>query len=53
VLPAGSAVRYLDALYLATALSFLELYSNLTVLSFDARIRDNLRALGVPDSGGR
>lgn len=46
-------LRTLVALHLATALSFLELYSNLTVLSFDARIRDNLRALGVPDSGDR
>ncbi|MFN2310918.1 MAG: type II toxin-antitoxin system VapC family toxin [Spirochaetia bacterium] len=41
-------LRSLDALHLATVLSFLELYSDLAVLSFDARILDNLRALGVP-----
>lgn len=41
-------LRSLDALHLATVLSFLELYNDLTVLSFDARIRDNLIALGVP-----
>ncbi|TVR90853.1 MAG: hypothetical protein EA428_07160 [Spirochaetaceae bacterium] len=45
-------LRSLDALHLATALSFLELYSDLRVLSFDTRILDNLGALGVPDSAG-
>lgn len=41
-------LRSLDALHLATVLSFLELYGDLVVLSFDVRVRDNLVALGVP-----
>lgn len=41
-------VRSLDALHLATILSFCELYTDLSVLSYDSRICDNLAALGVP-----
>jgi hypothetical protein len=41
-------VRTLDALHLATALEFLNLYDHLMVLSYDQRILANLPALGLP-----
>jgi hypothetical protein len=37
----------LDALHLATALQFLEAAGTLTLISLDARIRDNAVALGL------
>ena len=40
-------VRSLDALHLATALQFVELYDSVSVLSFDARIVTNVAALGL------
>lgn len=40
-------VRSLDAIHLATALEFLKVYSDLSVLSFDKRIVDNLEPLGL------
>lgn len=39
-------VRSLDAVHLATALRFVELYDDIRVLSFDKRILDNLGPLG-------
>jgi predicted nucleic acid-binding protein len=39
-------VRSLDALHLATGLSFVEIYGDLQILSFDSRILDNLGPLG-------
>lgn len=41
-------IRTLDALHLATALIFREALGDVCMLSFDARIRDNARALGIP-----
>lgn len=41
-------IRTLDALHLATALIFREALGDVWILSFDARIRDNARALGIP-----
>ena len=41
-------VRALDAIHLATALEFLALYPDLSLLSFDQRILANLPALGLP-----
>lgn len=40
-------VRTLDALHLATAVTFREAHPALTVVSLDRRIRDNARALGM------
>jgi predicted nucleic acid-binding protein len=40
-------LRTLDALHLATALEFLNLYDELTVLSYDQPILANLAALGL------
>jgi len=40
-------VRTLDALHLSTALVFLEAFGELTVLSFDDRVRANALALGM------
>lgn len=40
-------VRTLDALHLATALEFQAALGTLTVLSLDARIRENAAALGM------
>ena len=39
-------VRSLDAIHLATALQFVELYDDVRVLSCDKRILDNLAPLG-------
>jgi uncharacterized protein with PIN domain len=41
-------VRTLGALHLATALVFQEALGTLAVLSLDDRIRDNVKALGIP-----
>jgi predicted nucleic acid-binding protein len=41
-------VRTLDAIHLATALEFARVYDPLTVLSFDARVIENLEPLGLP-----
>lgn len=41
-------IRTLDALHLATALIFREALGDVRLLSFDARIRENARALGIP-----
>ena len=41
-------IRTLDALHLATALIFREALGDVWMLSFDARIRDNAHALGIP-----
>ncbi len=41
-------VRTLDAVHLSTMLVFVYLYRDLTVLSFDQRIRRNAEALGLP-----
>lgn len=40
-------IRSLDAIYLSTALEFLQIYPDLVVLSFDKRIIDNLVPLGL------
>lgn len=40
-------LRTLDALHLATALEFAELFDGLAVLSHDRRILDNAEALGL------
>ncbi len=40
-------VRTLDALHLATALVFYEAFGVLTVLSFDDRVRENAKTLGI------
>jgi uncharacterized protein len=40
-------VRTLDALHIATALVFQEAFGAVSVLSFDDRIRENARALGM------
>ena len=40
-------VRTLDALHLATALVFYETFGELTMLSFDERVRANAAALGM------
>jgi len=40
-------IRMLDALHLASAISLLAAYPDLYVLSFDARINDNAKALGL------
>lgn len=40
-------IRTLDALHLATALIFREALGDVCLLSFDERIRDNARALGI------
>jgi predicted nucleic acid-binding protein len=40
-------VRTLDAIHLATALTFAKVYQNLKVLSFDKRITNNCEALGI------
>jgi predicted nucleic acid-binding protein len=40
-------LRTLDAIHLATALELMQLYEDLDVLSFDARIRNNLVPLGI------
>lgn len=41
-------VRALDALHLASALTALEVYPGLAVLTFDDRVTTNARALGLP-----
>ena len=43
-------VRTLDALHLATMLAFRAAYPELTVLTFDQRVRDNALALGIEPS---
>jgi len=40
-------LRSLDAIHLATALEYKKLYPDLTVLSYDRRILDNLIPLGL------
>lgn len=40
-------VRSLDAIHLATVLEFLQIYPDLSVLSFDKRIINNLFPLGL------
>jgi hypothetical protein len=40
-------VRTLDAIHLATALAFTEVFPDLSVLSFDERIVENSRELGI------
>jgi uncharacterized protein with PIN domain len=40
-------VRTLDAIHLATALAFMKALPDLRILSFDARILENARALGT------
>lgn len=40
-------VRTLDAIHLASALELLEVFDELEVLSFDARILSNLQPLGL------
>ncbi len=40
-------IRTLDALHLASALELLRLFPDLTVLSFDRRIVENLAPLGL------
>jgi predicted nucleic acid-binding protein len=39
-------IRSLDAVHLATALEFLQIYPDLKVLSFDHRVVQNLQPLG-------
>lgn len=49
----GEPLRTLDALHVATALVFHEALGDVSVLSFDERIRDTARALGmavIPDA---
>jgi predicted nucleic acid-binding protein len=41
-------VRTLDAIHLASALTALEIYPDVAVLTFDERVRANARGLGVP-----
>lgn len=41
-------VRTLDALHLASALTALEAYPGLAVLTFDERVATNARTLGLP-----
>jgi len=41
-------VRTLDALHLASALTALEVYPDLAVLTFDDRVMANARSLGLP-----
>ncbi|NQU64065.1 MAG: type II toxin-antitoxin system VapC family toxin [SAR324 cluster bacterium] len=43
-------VRSLDAVHLASILEFLILYPDISVLSFDQRIIDNLARLGLEES---
>ena len=40
-------VRTLDAIHLATALAFTEVFPDLRILSFDLRILDNAEAMGI------
>ena len=40
-------IRNSDAVHLATALEFLELYPDLRVLTLDWRVRENAEALGL------
>lgn len=40
-------VRSLDAIHLASALAFAEMFGAVAVLSFDQRIQDNLEPLGL------
>lgn len=40
-------VRTLDALHLATALLFMQVYPDLQILAYDRRIVENAQALGV------
>ena len=44
-------LRTLDAIHLATALVFLKAYPDLQMLSYDRRILDNLRPLGLTPVG--
>jgi hypothetical protein len=44
-------VRTLDAIHLATALEFQDALGTLTMLSLDARIRENAAALGMGIGG--
>jgi predicted nucleic acid-binding protein len=41
-------IRALDAIHLATALRFRETLGVVAMLSYDRRVRDNWRALGLP-----
>jgi predicted nucleic acid-binding protein len=40
-------VRTLDAVHLATALLFMQVYPDLRMLTYDRRIADNAEALGI------
>jgi predicted nucleic acid-binding protein len=40
-------IRALDAIHLATAVEFLQVYPDLVVLSFDRRIVDNIDLIGL------
>lgn len=40
-------VRTLDAIHLATALMFIQAFTDLTMLTFDRRIEANAQALGI------
>ena len=40
-------IRSLDAIHLATAVEFIQIYPDLVVLSFDKRIVDNIVPLGM------
>ncbi len=44
-------VRTLDAIHLATALIFLRVFPDLQLLSFDDRILENARPLGIATNG--
>ncbi len=44
-------LRTLDAIHLATALIFLRVFPDLRLLSFDRRILENARPLGISASG--
>ena len=43
-------VRLLDALHLASALHYATAAGEIAMLSFDARVLDNWRALGLPEA---
>jgi len=40
-------VRTLDAIHLATTLAFTRAFSDLEIVSFDRRLLENARALGI------
>jgi predicted nucleic acid-binding protein len=41
-------LRTLDAIHLASALEFLQIYPDVRMLSYNERIRANLQPLGIP-----